>query len=155
MGAAGVEATRDERTVRVDGRKVTGIAAHRGRDASFVHGTLLLDADLDALQACIAGPRSGDLDGRPRPSPSRPDHVANAAAGQAAAAIVDAFGATAAELTRGGARAAETAADLRYRDPAWHAGHWDGVTPPDVRQVLGGSAGVNRGGRMPGPPPVT
>ncbi len=61
--ALGVDATRDERTVRVGGRKVTGIAAHRGRRATLVHGTLLVDADLDGLRACLAGPRGGSLDG--------------------------------------------------------------------------------------------
>src|SRR5919204_3167227 len=40
--AMGVLAERDERTVRVGGRKVTGIAAHRGNRASLVHGTLLV-----------------------------------------------------------------------------------------------------------------
>ena len=39
--ALGVESTVDERTVRVGGRKVTGVAAHRGRRATLVHGTLL------------------------------------------------------------------------------------------------------------------
>jgi lipoate-protein ligase A len=141
-GRMGVEATRDERTVRVGGRKVTGIAAHRGRYASLVHGTLLLDADLESLRACLAGPRGGDLAGAPRPSPSRPDHVANVGhVGEAAAAIVDAFGAAAGELTREEVDAAERLAVTRYRDAAWHAGHWDGVTPQEVRAVLGGSAG--------------
>jgi lipoate-protein ligase A len=32
---------------------VTGIAAHRNRGATLVHGTLLVDADLEALTACI------------------------------------------------------------------------------------------------------
>ena len=73
--ALGVDATRDERTVRVGDRKVTGIAAHRGRDVTLVHGTLLVTADLDALRACLAGSRGGDLQGRPRPAASRPDHV--------------------------------------------------------------------------------
>ena len=45
----------------------------------LVHGTLLIDADLDALRECLAGPRDGDLQGRPRPAPSRPDSVANVA----------------------------------------------------------------------------
>jgi lipoate-protein ligase A len=69
--ALGVEATRDERTVRVGGRKVTGVAAHRGRRATLVHGTLLVDADLDSLVACLGGPRGGSLDERPRPAHSR------------------------------------------------------------------------------------
>ena len=76
-GAGRRRRDRTERTVRVDGRKVTGIAAHRGRGGALVHGTLLVEADLEGLRACLAGPRGGDLDGRPRPAPSRPDHVAN------------------------------------------------------------------------------
>ena len=61
--------------------------------ATLVHGTLLVDADLDALVACIAGPRGGELDGAPRPSPSRPDRVANVGGEVVAAeaAIVAAF----------------------------------------------------------------
>jgi lipoate-protein ligase A len=135
----GVEATRDERTVRVGGRKVTGIAAHRGRYASIVHGTLLLDADLDSLRACLAGPRGGDLAGAPKPSPSRPDHVANVGHGEdAVQAIADAFGGAAGELTSDEAAAAESLVATRYRDRAWHAGHWAGVAPEAVQQVLGG-----------------
>ena len=65
--ALGVDATCDARTVRVAGRKVTGVAAHRGRRASLVHGTLLVEADLERLVACLAGPRGGSPDGRPRP----------------------------------------------------------------------------------------
>ena len=102
--ALGADATRDERTVRVGDRKVTGIAAHRSRDVTLVHGTLLVDADLDALRACLAGPRGGDLQGRPRPAASRPDHVALvggdvAAATAAVIAALAAPGARAAELT--------------------------------------------------------
>jgi lipoate-protein ligase A len=134
----GLAATRDERTVRVGDRKVTGIAAHRGRHASLVHGTLLLDADLDALRACLAGPRGGDLEGAPRPSASRPDHVANLGhAAEAAAAVVTAFDAAPGELTSAERDAAANLAATRYRDPAWHVGHWGEVTPPSVRDVLG------------------
>ena len=72
--ALGADAARDDRTVRIGDRKVTGIAAHRGRNVTLVHGTLLVGADLDSLRACLAGPRGGDLQGRPRPAaePSRP-----------------------------------------------------------------------------------
>jgi lipoate-protein ligase A len=140
--ALGADASRDERTVRIGDRKVTGIAAHRGRNATLVHGTLLVSADLDALRDCLAGPRGGDLQGRPRPAASRPDHVtllggdvetaaealiaALAAAGAPAAGLTDAERASAAELLR-----------VRYRDQAWHAGPWHDVTPGDVRSVLG------------------
>jgi lipoate-protein ligase A len=140
--ALGADASRDERTVRIGDRKVTGIAAHRGRHATLVHGTLLVSADLDALRACLAGPRGGDLQGRPRPAASRPDHVAllGGDVGTATAAVIAALaapGAPAAGLT-GAER--ESAAELlraRYRDQAWHAGPWHDVTPGDVRSVLG------------------
>ncbi len=142
----GVDACADERTVRVGGRKVTGIAAHRGAAATLVHGTLLVDADLDALRACLAGPRGGDLQGAPRPSPSRPDHVANVGGGieRATAALLQAF-------TRADAGPTDTPAwsaaerdhaerllGERYLDPGWHAGPWAAVCDPDVTAVLGG-----------------
>ena len=143
--ALGVEATVDERTVRVGGRKVTGVAAHRGRRATLVHGTLLVDADLDALVACLAGPRGGSLDGRPRPAGSRPDHVANVGVGMAAAeaAVVEAFaGSTAAgePPTPDELELAESLRRERYDDRAWHAGPWHDVTPERVTSVLGGDA---------------
>jgi len=140
--ALGADASRDERTVRVGDRKVTGIAAHRGRDVTLVHGTLLVAADLDSLRACLAGPRDGPLEGRPRPAASRPDHVTLVGGDVAAAerAVVEAFSAPGAERTALTAGESETAARLlreRYSDPAWHAGPWADVTPDAVRAVLG------------------
>jgi lipoate-protein ligase A len=140
--ALGVPATRDERTVRVGDRKVTGIAAHRGRDVTLVHGTLLAAADLDALRACLAGSRGGDLQGRPRPAASRPDHVTlvGGDAESAAAAVTAAFSAPAARAEDMTVAEREATARLmreRYRDPVWHAGPWEDVTPDEVRAVLG------------------
>ena len=140
--ALGADASRDERTVRVGGRKVTGIAAHRGREVTLVHGTLLVAAELDTLRACLAGPRDGDLQGRPRPAASRPDHVTLIGGGveAAEAAVVAALaapGAEAGELTAAQAVAAAELVRTRYRDPAWHAGPWHDVTPPPVAAVLG------------------
>ncbi len=140
--ALGVEARRDERTVRVDGRKVTGVAAHRGRRATLVHGTLLVEADLEALSACLAGPRGGSLDARPRPAPSRPDTVANVGVGMAAAraAVARAFAGEAAAEEAPSARELELGAELRrgrYADPEWHAGPWHDVTSGEVGAVLG------------------
>ncbi|HYX87178.1 MAG TPA: hypothetical protein VE777_19590 [Gaiellales bacterium] len=140
----GVAATADERTLRVGGRKVTGVAAHRGRLGTLVHGTLLVAADLAALRACLAGPRGGDLDGRPRPAPSRPDRVANLGGSTAAAraALVEAF------AGRGAAPEPPTEDELaraaglrreRYDDRRWHAGPWHEVTPAAVEAVLGGA----------------
>ena len=72
--ALGADAVRDDRTVRIGDRKVTGIAAHRGRAVTLVHGTLLVDADLDALRACLARPARRRSAGPPaaRRQPPRP-----------------------------------------------------------------------------------
>lgn len=142
----GIDASSDQRTVRVDGCKVTGVAAHRGPAATLVHATLLVSADLGALRACLAGPRGGDLDGLPRPAASRPDHVTaiggSIDAAEAALVAVLAGGETAAEPPSAveTSRAAELRSS-RYHDPAWHAGPWYAVTPDAVAGVLGGSHG--------------
>ena len=140
--ALGADAGRDERTVRIGDRKVTGIAAHRGRDVTLVHGTLLVAADLDALRACLAGPRDGDLQGRPRPAASRPDHVALVggdvdSATRAVVAALAAPGADASDLTPAERDSAAELLRARYLDQAWHGGPWHDVTPDAVRSVLG------------------
>ena len=135
--AQGVDAHRDERTVRVGDRKVTGIAAHRGRAGMLVHGTLLIDADLDALRECLAGPRDGDLQGHPRPAASRPDSVANVAGEGWEQAMVEAFSAELGELDGATASAMQTLRSQKYHDPAWHAGSWSNVTAPEVQALLG------------------
>ena len=127
------------------GRKVTGVAAHRGRRATLVHGTLLVDADLESLVACLAGPRGGSLDGRPRPAHSRPDHVANVGVGMDAAhaAVVEAFAGKGAAGEPPSPRELELAAGLRrerYGDRAWHGGPWHDVTSEEVSAVLGEEA---------------
>jgi lipoate---protein ligase len=140
----GVAATHDERTVRLDGRKITGIAAHRNRGATLVHGTLLVSADLAALTECIAGPRGGELDGAPRPSPSRPDHVTNIGGSVAAAeaAILAAFPSarslTSDRLEPAVRDAADELLSLRYLSTDWHAGPWKDVTPEPILALLGG-----------------
>jgi lipoate---protein ligase len=140
--ALGVDASRDERTVRVGDRKVTGIAAHRGREVTLVHGTLLVAADLDALRACLGGPRDGPLENRPRPAASRPDHVTLVggdvdAAERAVVAALSAPGAEHVSLTAAESRTADRLLRERYLDPEWHAGPWADVTPEAVRAVLG------------------
>ncbi|MDX6494914.1 MAG: lipoate---protein ligase [Gaiellales bacterium] len=135
--AQGVDAHRDERTVRVGDSKVTGIAAHRGRAGMLVHGTLLIDADLDALRECLAGPRDGDLQGHPRPAASRPDSVANVAGEGWEQAMVEAFGADLGDLDAAAESAMQTLRSQKYHDPAWHAGSWSSVTAPEVRALLG------------------
>ena len=137
LRAAGMDAVRDERTVRVDGSKVTGIAAHRSRAATLVHGTVLADCDLTALRACLAGPRGGDLAGLPRPAPSRPDQVANVGVNGLEERLVEAFGAEPDALTSEELGRARDLEEARYSDPAWHAGPWAPVTPPAVRALLG------------------
>ncbi len=134
---AGVAAVCDERTVRVGGRKVTGIAAHRSAAATIVHGTVLCTADLDALRACVAGPRDGDLAGLPRPAASRPDTVANTGIEELEPVLVRAFGAEQAPLPEPVAEQAKRLAAERYADREWHAGPWAAVTPPDVGRLLG------------------
>jgi lipoate-protein ligase A len=140
--ALGLAAEADERTVRVGGRKVTGVAAHRGRAATLVHGTLLVAADLDALSACLAGPRGGPQDGTPRPAMSRPDRVANVGGTveAAEAAIVETFAPGATPGPPGSGRREAMAGLLasRYRDRAWHAGPWAAVTPEAADDRLGG-----------------
>jgi lipoate-protein ligase A len=138
----GADAHRDERTVRAAGRKITGVAAHRGRLATLVHGTLLVDADLDALAACLAGPRGGSLDDRPQPAPSRPDRVANIGGSMTAAraAVTAAFAGEGAAAGPPSAREQELARGLRqgrYADGTWHAGPWHDVTSEEVSAVLG------------------
>lgn len=140
--ALGVDAAVDERTVRVGDRKVTGIAAHRGRLVTMVHGTLLVDADLSALRACLAGPRGGDLQGAPRPTMSRPDHVANVGGPleRAEQAVAEAFGADLAAATTPAAAVEARASALqreRYLDLAWHAGPWAEVCDRRVSALLG------------------
>jgi lipoate-protein ligase A len=138
--ANGVDASRDVRTVRMGGHKVTGIAAHRGAGGSLVHGTLLIDADLTSLRACLAGPRGGDLGGAPRPAPSRPDTVANVGGTGWEDVVLEAFGAERTPLPAALATEAANIAAGKYHDPAWHAGPWDALTPPDVRAVLGATS---------------
>ncbi len=107
-----------------------------------MHGTLLVDADLDSLRACLAGPRGGELDGLPRPAMSRPDHVANVGGSveAAEAAILHAL-APGADVAAPGDEHAQAAAGLmasRYADREWHSGPWAAVTPPATAAVLGG-----------------
>ena len=140
LAACGVTATRDERTVRVDGHKVTGIAAHRGRGGHLVHGTLLVDADLEALRACLAGTRGGELGGLPRPAASRPDTVANTGAERFEERLCEALDAEPGPLEPGEQSLVEQLRRDRYLTRAWHAGPWQEATAADVVEVLGGAA---------------
>ena len=138
LGVAGARATeRDLVVARLDGTtaKLGGVAAWLGGRALLVHATLLVDADLEALDRACAGPGApGDprwertksrratvtslareLAGAGRATPSAEAvNVAVAAAFDAGAASPSSL--RDAEL----AAAARLLAD-RYADPAWHA----------------------------------
>ena len=138
LGALSARPTeRDLVVERSDGStaKLGGVAAWLGGRALLVHGTLLVDADLDALaRACAGSGAPGDprwertrsrratvssvarelaAAGRPVPPPEEVDRAVCAAFGAGSAA---ASSWSAAEL----AAAAGLLAD-RYADPAWHA----------------------------------
>jgi hypothetical protein len=51
--------------------------------------------------------------------------------------VLEAFGADPAPLPPALAAEAASISARKYHDPAWHAGPWDSLTPPDVRAVLG------------------
>jgi lipoate-protein ligase A len=54
LGAMGVPAhLNDRHDILVDGRKVTGAAQYRTKDKCLTHGTLLVSADLEALQRVL------------------------------------------------------------------------------------------------------
>jgi lipoate-protein ligase A len=137
LGVTGVRATERDLVVdRPDGStaKLTGVAAWLGGRALLVHGTLLVDADLDALSRACAGPGApGDqrwertksrratvtsiarelaTGGRTVPSPAAVD-----------LAVVAAFGADVAPSSWSSAEliAADRLLADRYANPAWHA----------------------------------
>jgi lipoate-protein ligase A len=122
--------------------KLTGVAAWIGGRALLVHGTLLVDADLDALDRACAGPGAPG-DPRWERTKSRRATVTSVARELAAAgrstpapeavdlAVVAAFGSGA--LAPSSWAAAELAAADRlladrYANPAWHA---DPAPPSD------------------------
>ena len=138
--ALGVRAVRvTERDVVVDRpdtsvAKLSGVAAWVGGRALLVHGTLLVDADLDALRRACAGPGAPG-DPRWERTKSRPAIVTSIARELAAAdrpvptpaavdlAVVAAFGAAVepAPWEPGELAAAARLIADRYADPAWHA----------------------------------
>jgi len=138
LGVTGVRATERDLVVdRPDGSaaKLTGVAAWLGGRALLVHGTLLVDADLDALARACAGPGApGDqrwertksrratvtsiarelaAAGRPVPSPAAVD-LAVLAAFAAEDPVPSSWNAM--ELA-----AADRLLADRYANPAWHA----------------------------------
>jgi lipoate-protein ligase A len=138
LGVAAARATeRDLVVERPDGTaaKLTGVAAWLGGRALLVHGTLLVDADLDALARTCAGPGAPG-DPRWERTKSRRATVTSiarelAAAGRPAPssaavdlAVLAAFGADAfapSSLTAAEIAAADRLLTDRYANPAWHA----------------------------------
>ncbi|MEK6719453.1 MAG: lipoate--protein ligase family protein [Chloroflexota bacterium] len=147
--ALGIAAEPARRGLFVAGRKLGGIAAWVGARSVLVHATLLIDADLAALERVLAGPGepgsrrwqltkserapvtsiARELDGSPAPaggSPRRPDLHASVDRAVLHSFMAGGCGATEHPVRRDGLRAAElaVAADLfrnRYSEPAWHA----------------------------------
>ena len=138
LGVAAARATERDLVVdRPDGTaaKLTGVAAWLGGRALLVHGTLLVDADLDALARACAGPgapgnprwertksrRAGVTSlarelaaaGRPTPSPAAVDLAVFASFGFDAAAPTP--------WSTGELAAADRLLADRYANPAWHA----------------------------------
>ncbi len=130
-----VDATATERDVVTPRGKLSGIAAWLGGRALLVHGTMLVDADLDALRRACAGPGAP---GDPRWERTRSRRVgvtslerelapvgrAVPAPADVDAAVVRAFGAAGADpstWTDGEVAATERLLADRYADPAWHA----------------------------------
>ncbi|MDO8483796.1 MAG: lipoate--protein ligase family protein [Candidatus Limnocylindrales bacterium] len=145
----GIPAGAAPRGLFVGGRKLGGIAAWVGARSVLVHATLLIDADLVALERVLAGPGdpgnrrwqltksertpvtslARELDGSPAAgggSPRRPDLRAAVDRAVLHAFMAAACGPTERRIEPGGLRSAEraVAADLlrnRYGEPAWHA----------------------------------
>lgn len=137
LGVPARAAERDLLAERPDGSavKIGGVAGWLGGRALLVHGTLLVDADLAALDRACSGPGAPG-DPRWERTRSRRATVTSiarelAVAGRAAPgpaavdrAVVAAFGAGAAETGSWSAAelaAAERLLGDRYADPAWHA----------------------------------
>jgi lipoate-protein ligase A len=137
LGVAAARATERDLVVdRPDGTsaKLSGVAAWLGGRALLVHGTLLIDADLDALARACAGPGAPG-DPRWERTKSRRATVTSiarelAAGGRSAPspaavdlAVLAAFGATSFAPTPW-SPAERVATDRlladRYANPAWH-----------------------------------
>jgi lipoate-protein ligase A len=154
--ALGCEASAG-REVTVGRRKLCGVAAWRGSGAVLVHATLLVDADLDALERVLDGPgaphdprwqRTRSLrapvtslarEGVPQRQRAAVDEVVAGAFAELERREAQAAGRPARELRAGEPEASELELGLmllerRYSRPAWHA---DGV-----REEVAGPAPV-------------
>jgi lipoate-protein ligase A len=134
----GLAVERTDRDLLVNGRKITGVAAWIGRDRALVHATLLIDADLDALERVLAGPGApGDI----RWERTRSRRVPVTSLNQELGAIpelnskpieqriVDAFGAADSREAPSPIECSRARQLLkqRYAVQAWHAGGIDPV----------------------------
>jgi lipoate-protein ligase A len=133
---SGVAAVANERGVWIGGRKVSGAAAWVGPRAVLVHATLLVDADLCALERVLAGPGAPD---DPRWTRTRSRHAPvtslaregirppdPAALETGIVAAVTGGRSAPGSLTADERAMAERLFVQRYARPAWHA---SGETP--------------------------
>lgn len=139
VACLGLPAEATERDLLVDGAKVSGVAAWIGGQAILVHGTLLVDADLEVLDRVLDGPGAPG-DPRWERTKSRRATVTSLAralsaragrgAGDALAASIDTTVVTAfaGEAGRADHPTAEETANAhrlmatRYGQPGWHLG---------------------------------
>ena len=141
---SGVDAERDDRTVRVGGRKVTGIAAHRNRPPPWCTERCWSTPTWTHCAPASPGRVTATWTGRRDPSPSRPDQVVNIAGDAIAAetAIVAAFP-EALPIVHRSLDPGSPPWRRSFDEPAttirdWHAGPWKAVMPAAVAAVLGG-----------------
>jgi lipoate-protein ligase A len=134
----GVAAEMTERDIVAPGGKLSGVAAWLGGRALLVHATLLVDADLDALDRVCNGPGAA---GDPRWERTKSRRVgvtslsrelgAAPATADVEAIVLEAFGVDAvdrAAFIPAELAAAERLLADRYGVPAWHA---DPEPPPN------------------------
>lgn len=132
--ALGLQVERTERDLLVGRRKVSGVAAWLSRPRILVHATLLVSADLEALEALLAGPGAP---GQPRWERTRSRRMPVTSLGRELGRIPEP--ATLAEALRRAFAArgllfepvdgpteaewalAERLLVDRYANPAWHA----------------------------------
>ncbi len=126
--------------LRINGKKITGTAGWVKRGVAFIHGTLLLESDLDNLRRCLdvppGQPRYARIDGRVRCLGSKRDVVTCVAheighhptVDEIKRAIVSSIGAfTGVPIEEGTMDAtekgvAESLYQSRYSRPEWNLG---------------------------------
>lgn len=132
VGSLGAPAVATERDVLIDGAKVSGVAAWLGSRALLVHGTLLIDADLETLVRVLDGPgapgdprwertrsRRSAVTSLARAVPDRPAMLDAAVESAVLACITDGDGRPG-RPTDGEVALADELFTSRYERPAWH-----------------------------------